>query len=777
MLTEGLQQTWDGTNSAAIITGAAGIGKSRLAQEALSVAQLIGFTTVTITPYTQPRLQSATSFATELTSSLINLPGSLGASPNAIGIAHRLTRKQPTKEDSHQDAGSDQLTIDAIAWSISELIAAATTESPLAVLIDDMHTLSDSAATLTVSLLRDTATARIAWILAGREKPSELPGRDHLVSIELSYLSAADSHTLADYAWAQKVVHASSKVDAAIAHRSGGNPFYIRALANAANIADLPPQITKALQAHYLSLTETERDLIHLVHFLGPSASTHRIAQLANLSFGELARLLDRLDGYHGVLTNSSHGKLRLHDIWAEQITHNLSQQTTALLALRVASLLATQQQDLSHDSVAWLAHLFSLAGLPAKARSAFQLAGDSANDKGLTEEALHLFAQALAADSQNPAPLELGCRIATAKLRTSQLNEALETCNSFLNSFVPSYFTDASARALMVAVKAEVLFRLNLPYLRELKHLQAALESSSVPSPSTDIALLIGMRLSLNACHHEHAERLYLLSETRRNESQHNLPLVLTQLMFCAEYRDSKTLEETAMRADNAALLCPQPQWRVAAAKYVSTTYRWLGEYERSGDIAMHGIEVARRTGLLDEVFSLAIQCCNMNLDFNNEHDAIRWHREALQVPTQILSPERLRALAFTSCRLSLRAGHFEKATHHYSELGIQPEEDQLRRRAALDAAILGLACLGTQHIDEAAKKAVFILDIAGSLPLTPQLDFAIDAAAYISHTLDLTSLLASLRLLAAKRAALARSFIAPSFVHLLNITANQDA
>jgi hypothetical protein len=156
---------------------------------------------------------------------------------------------------------------------------------------------------------------------------------------------------------------------------------------------------------------------------------------------------------------------------------------------------------------------------------------------------------------------------------------------------------------------------------------------------------------------------------------------------------------------------------------------------------------------GFLDEVFSLAIQSCNMYLDNGDEPKAQLWLQQALAHPKDLLSPERLRALVFTTARHMIFKGDHSSVLNSYAHNGICPTNDHLKRRAVLDAACIGLAYLGKRLTHEAELEAIFISEQLQHLTPNQQLDFAVEGAAQIATELNLDHVTESLRDFVRKR------------------------
>jgi DNA-binding SARP family transcriptional activator len=772
-LTEALHGCRESHGRVTILYGAAGIGKTRLAIEVLDIAHLLGFTHFSITPYAQPNGQSAFALAESLARSLVELPGAIGISPDALGIAKRVIRVQEQETFATPDLVSGQLDLNALEWSLTELLRVTSAEKPLSIHVDDVHDLSVEAKNLLGALTGSTSHSRIHWLLSGRDNS----GLEHKLTstrhIRLSGLDHNACLALARAARGLSETENNSDLVNLLARRSGGNPFYLLAISDSNDSTRIPGHVRQALIDRITSLSPAEVDILELVYFLGPMASVHRLAAISDLQVKELARNLETLDSFHGVFTNTPPGTLRLHDIWSETLSERIGARASALRALQVAHFLESEAVFHSDTSLAWQGHLFEQAGQFDKAVEKHQLAGDAVNSRGLPLEALTHYWNAQNAQKDRESSLALGCRIVAALLRTHKTEEALTSSSTFIKQHFSSGRSDASALVLIHALRADASFRLNLPFSEDLCTIIQLLDSGLVGDHDSGVALLIAMRLSLTAPDKLHSESLFAATLSQPKSAHTSLPVLLAQLIFSAEHRDASSIEQIAIKTEQAAFLYPMPEWRGTATRYLAMTYRWLGNLDRSEALAERGSQFAREMGFIDEAFSLAIQTCNLHLDHGNSGKAHFWLSQALSIPAELVTPERKRALLFTKARCSLLEGDHAAVLRAYESAAVSPVEDPLWRRAIMDSACIGLAHLGLNQTESARREASFIAKQLTAIHINQQLDFAIDAAEGIASKLSLTDVSSVLRSLVQRRQHFRVRHIPSSFTYLQNLFA----
>ena len=417
-----------------------------------------------------------------------------------------------------------------------------------------------------------------------------------------------------------------------------------------------------------------ELDLLELIHFFGPMASIPRVRRISDYNIRELGRILDSLDGYHGLFTSTSPGILRLHDIWAEALSTHLSAQTAALRAFQVASFLESESETPSEVCLAWQGALFRMAGHDSTSQDKYLWAGDIANNKGLPHEALTHYRSAASGHNPSSPSLLLSCRIATALLRTHRPQEALAACTTAISEYRSRNSAEASQLALLHALRADASFRLNLSFSDDLATVLHILCFPARSDHDSHVSLLIGMRLSLTETDTTRANNFLRAAATYASEEHAALPVLLAQLIYQAEHGQPDELTQILNAVERATVLHPQPEWRVTATRYAAMAHRWIGNIDRSEGMADFGVKCAREIGSLDEVFSFAIQCCNMHLDNGDEAKAMQWLQQAKASPKELLSPERSRALLFTTARHMFYTKEFATIIDSYLRDGISP-------------------------------------------------------------------------------------------------------
>ncbi|MBL8984230.1 MAG: AAA family ATPase, partial [Gemmatimonadetes bacterium] len=137
-----LRDAWAGTRrnvgQCAVVTGEAGIGKTRTSTELLRLAVLDGGLVVTYSCGAGDTVAPLSSLL-GLTGMLLNQPGALGCGQEHLNYLRRLLHPDPQQPLS--TGMTADLAYAQLVYSLSELVAAITEEAPLVIFIDDAHRL------------------------------------------------------------------------------------------------------------------------------------------------------------------------------------------------------------------------------------------------------------------------------------------------------------------------------------------------------------------------------------------------------------------------------------------------------------------------------------------------------------------------------------------------------------------------------------------------------------------------------------------------------------
>jgi DNA-binding SARP family transcriptional activator len=234
----GLQTLWRdsllGRTRAGLITGASGIGKTRMAEEFISGVAGADNRAVTVKG-TRAEMKVRWGAAADFVRQLLRLPGSAGISSASDSLLRAMLPS--LGQDAINLQTVNGVSPAAIRDAVSDLLEAITFESPLVVLLDDYQWIDVDSRTLFGGLARRLREARVLFLFSGR---SDLSSR-HWESVEATLVDEAGARRFRLDPLSREEVGellalgahftdptSAEEVVARIHRASGGNPLFIR---------------------------------------------------------------------------------------------------------------------------------------------------------------------------------------------------------------------------------------------------------------------------------------------------------------------------------------------------------------------------------------------------------------------------------------------------------------------------------------------------------------------------------------------------------------------
>ncbi|MFE4695942.1 BTAD domain-containing putative transcriptional regulator [Streptomyces sp. NPDC056738] len=317
--------------------------------------------------------------------------------------------------------------------------------TPLAVLLEDVH----RADAETLALVEAAAAVTgVPLLTVAAYRPSD--GGDHLLKtlaqlapaaphrIALGGLAPQDTATLVESVCGGPVDQATL---AALAERTGGNPFYVRESARLladegalVAVSEVPQGVRDVLRRRLALLPGAARTVVQLAAVLGLEAEA---GLLVDASDGEEDEVLDGLDAAlaAGLLAEPGPGRVRfVHALVRDTVYADLSGVRRARLHARVARLLRRHRPG----ELAALAHHFAHSGRTEDAPLAVDYAlraAEAAERRYAHDVAVTLIQQAIdthtTAAGEGAPPdrlIELLVRLLGAQVRTGATDAARRT-------------------------------------------------------------------------------------------------------------------------------------------------------------------------------------------------------------------------------------------------------------------------------------------------------------------------------------------------------------
>ena len=279
-----LDEAAAGTGRLVLITGEAGIGKSALADAALSQAAAEGFDTAR--------------------SHALDDPGAPSLWP-----WHRLGRTMPGLRDLLDPGSAEQATPAqrfGMFEAVTEHLRAHAVGNGLAVMLDDLHWADTTSLRLLRHVAADLADSRVLLIGTARQNggPAWTELGAELIRATGTRVMLLDGLPAAAVRkWLTEDPELADWADQAdlVSTATGGNPFYIRLLTSAAASAGVAagerPDVAREVRTRLSGLSTAARQLIEIAAVAGDSASIRLLGAVTGRPPAAVAAALDEAAG------------------------------------------------------------------------------------------------------------------------------------------------------------------------------------------------------------------------------------------------------------------------------------------------------------------------------------------------------------------------------------------------------------------------------------------------------------------------------------------------
>jgi DNA-binding SARP family transcriptional activator len=456
-LAEALALAWAGRAQAVVLTGEAGIGKSRLVREVAGEVEARGGTVAAGLAFeTEQVLPFRPWIAALRAGRLLDPPSSDRLTP-----IHRAALGHVFPEIGRATAPAGEFDFLRLFEAVAAIIRASAARQPVLIALEDLHWADEMSLRLLAFLCRQLRDAAVLVLLTVRDgEPSatllhqtlgELRHDGRLTLLPIAPLSRAETAALA----AEVIPHRPRGLDEQIWHASRGNPFVavetLRALsagARAPGAGDELPVATavRTLVARQLNrLGEAGRRAAAAAAVIGREFDFALLPRVADLDEERAAEAVEELVRHR--LLHDVGGRFELaHDLIRQIVYDEILPPRRAVLHRRVAAAIeAAHGPDLAPHVTALATH-YRLAAAWPEAAHYLERAGLAAAAHSAHRDAALLFEHALAALSHLADST-------AARRRACELHFKLGYSLSLTGSFEDALAHYAAAAALADAL------------------------------------------------------------------------------------------------------------------------------------------------------------------------------------------------------------------------------------------------------------------------------------------------------------------------------------
>ena len=369
---------------ACLIWGDAGIGKTRLLSEFSSFARLqgVGVQRVQCRPNDPHRPLSA---FVDLVPGLRAMRGAIGCSPETFAFLDRLTTHRPNHGPLNPDPNAAEFLYAAIQQSLFDLIDAVSDEACLVVIVEDIHWLDATSASLLREMVEWCRDHSLFFVFTGRDEPRG-GNEDISRGITAIHLTALEPEPSKDVLLAVVRQH-GREIDDRYANWcvtvAEGNPYFLQELANqwveTGEKRSVPPSLAAVLNERLARLRPSALQLLQTCAVLEQNSTLERIECVLKYEPHEMLIAVNELAQAGMLLINSDwrlRGPDRLsprHDFLSNAALARLTRPASAFLHRRVATILEAEVNAERSAAILWdSAKHWQLCG---DTRHAFELA------------------------------------------------------------------------------------------------------------------------------------------------------------------------------------------------------------------------------------------------------------------------------------------------------------------------------------------------------------------------------------------------------------------
>lgn len=435
-----------GRGGALILTGPAGIGKTRLLDEARAIASVNGIRTVRVR-CTREGVHRPLSGIADLVPQLLELRGAAGSNPEHLARLRRFTvASDDSPVRSNDERATPAFVRAQLVEAVIDVLAAVTSEGAILLQIDDVQWVDQSLGWFWRDLLQWSESSGAAWLFGFRTPRRERPTIDAPIApvgaLELTFAR----EMIDDLARKAPRGPSEETVDAIVA-RGAGSPLFITELMRqwsaAEPVENLPSSLSGVVDRGVGSLSPHALRTLQVTAVLGAYATLDRVEEVCALPRGTFVESLLELDAA-GMMATDRTGDIQGHVLWGEAAMARLSPGLASVIHRHAAERFDTELSGRADALLLWeAARHWSAAGRQERACEATIRGAEHLLDQGFPEDAAVAFGRAADMTADGAKKLEISHRRVDALYLAAQwakMDSEIDHYNRLAGELDPLY-------------------------------------------------------------------------------------------------------------------------------------------------------------------------------------------------------------------------------------------------------------------------------------------------------------------------------------------------
>lgn len=511
ILTEAVTQAREGNGSAWLVTGDPGIGKSRLARELSSFAELQGVRVQRVS-CRRSDVDRPLSVFVDLVPPLRDMPGALGCSQETLFALKRLTEFDGRGTEALLPLEDLTSLYGNMRRALLDLLDALVDEQCLLIVVDDVQWLDRASSGLFTEMTRWAMHKKLLFLFNSRPRDTLALGNmtlpSGLATLELSPLSRDPSLRLLHATLETQSHQADDETLRWLLTAGDGNPFFLQELAKrwleTGHKQEMPPSLATVLTDRLSRLTPDAINVLQACAVLGENSTLDRVEGVLEYKSHQLLTAIQELSvagmlAPPGLPSDEWAGPIHVrHDLLSIAAVARLAPMSLAFLHRRSGSVLEREiSGEKSPTSILWAcAFHWGNAGDRGRALAVARSCAEHLLEVGLPTDAARAFERALEYCMTDEDRLGVYSRLVVALQMDShweQSKELLIKCRRLRQKIAP----DANQHDDVEIRLFDATWKASLENRTLLSELQSCVESHDASAEHRVSCGLLGLKVA----------------------------------------------------------------------------------------------------------------------------------------------------------------------------------------------------------------------------------------------------------------------------------------